>query len=143
MDKYSFISENGTIREIADIAAREKNTEQDARLSNLETRRDVYSLTEVRTGGIWIDGKPIYRIVKDAGAMVSNLDFDVSDLNIDTLVRTDVLGADDAGYTGRKWCINSVSNNDDRICYMKENNHIVTTGRYYKRWIIIEYTKKP
>lgn len=36
MDTYSYISENGTVRQIEDLLAKAKNEEQDARLQTLE-----------------------------------------------------------------------------------------------------------
>lgn len=36
MDEYSFISENGTVRQIRDLLAKAKDEEQDARLTALE-----------------------------------------------------------------------------------------------------------
>ena len=65
MDTYSFISENGTIRQIEDLIAKAKNEEQDARLDAIEQTGviDFYRETETQTNKRWIDGKPIYRRV--------------------------------------------------------------------------------
>lgn len=65
MDEYSFISENGTVRQIRDLVAKAKDEEQDARLDYLEQTAiiDAYSETETQTNKRWIDGKPIYRKV--------------------------------------------------------------------------------
>ena len=49
MDTYSYISENGTIREIADVAARTKNTEQDTRMAELETKLGEPSIQDYKT----------------------------------------------------------------------------------------------
>ena len=38
MDTYSFISENGTVHEIADLAAREKNAQQDETINTFDAR---------------------------------------------------------------------------------------------------------
>lgn len=65
MDTYSYISENGVIREIADLAARTKNAEQDLQINEvtLKTNRLAgYSESETQIG-TWIDGKPVYRRV--------------------------------------------------------------------------------
>lgn len=42
MDEYSFISENGTVRQIRDLVAKAKDEEQDGRLNALETAVGVY-----------------------------------------------------------------------------------------------------
>ncbi len=65
MDTYSFISENGTVRQIEDLIAKAKNEEQDERLDALEQTGiiDFYKETETQTNKRWIDGKPIYRRV--------------------------------------------------------------------------------
>lgn len=36
MDEYSYISENGTVRQIRDLVAKDKDAEQDVRIANLE-----------------------------------------------------------------------------------------------------------
>ena len=50
-----------------------------------------YSTTEQPTGGTWIDGKPIYRIVLDSTTAISTGDvsIDVASLHIESLVRMD------------------------------------------------------
>jgi hypothetical protein len=100
-----------------------------------------YSTTEQKTGGKWIDGKDIYRIVLDAGSWLSNLDIDVTSLNIDTYIHSEVLGSNNAQGTAEKWLLSNCSGIDDRSAYLNTNNHFVTGGPYYKRYAIIEYTK--
>ena len=98
-----------------------------------------YSTTEQKTGGTWIDGKPIYRWVYDNGSYVSNLDIDVSSLNIDVLIHTEVIGNDNTSGTGNKWNYGATSSRDAYI--QSSNNHLVTSGNLYKRYAILEYTK--
>lgn len=43
MDEYSFISENGTVRQIRDLLAKAKDEEQDGRIAQLETEMSVVS----------------------------------------------------------------------------------------------------
>lgn len=65
MDTYSYISENGVIREIADVVARTKNSEQDLSINEvtLKTNRLAgYSESETQIG-TWINGKTVYRQV--------------------------------------------------------------------------------
>ena len=42
MDEYSFISENGNVRQIRDLIAKEKDEQQDQRLDVLEERKQGY-----------------------------------------------------------------------------------------------------
>lgn len=42
MDTYSYISENGTVRQIEDLLAKAKNEEQDIRIAALEQKSNVY-----------------------------------------------------------------------------------------------------
>lgn len=65
MDEYSYISENGTVRQIRDLVAKAKDEEQDLRLDALEQTGiiDTYSETETATNKRWIDGSVIYRKV--------------------------------------------------------------------------------
>ena len=50
-----------------------------------------YSTNEILTGGTWIDGKPIYRIVLDSTTAISSgaVSIDVASLHIESLVRMD------------------------------------------------------
>lgn len=41
MDEYSFISENGTVRQIRDLMAKEKDEEQDGKIAQLEAEMSV------------------------------------------------------------------------------------------------------
>ena len=97
--------------------------------------------TDEQIIGTWIDGKRLYRKCYDAGAYINNIDWDVSALHIDRLVNSEVLGADSDSSANPQWVISNVSANFDRLCYLDANNHIVTSGNFYKRYIIIEYTK--
>lgn len=53
MEKYSFISENGTIRQIEDLIAKAKNEEQDGRLNALETAVGVYPSAPTTPKVVW------------------------------------------------------------------------------------------
>lgn len=70
MDEYSFISENGTIRQIRDLVAKAKDEEQDARINALEQSEGKVDYREgtVQTRSTWLNGKTIWRtIVKGTG----------------------------------------------------------------------------
>ena len=53
MDEYSFISENGTVRQIRDLVAKAKDEEQDGRLSALETAVGVYPSAPTTPKVVW------------------------------------------------------------------------------------------
>jgi len=74
MDEYSFISENGNVRQIRDLIAKEKDAEQDQRITELENKtiQDVYSTNVTLTNKVWINNEPIYRVVKTGRAGVNN-----------------------------------------------------------------------
>lgn len=92
MDEYSFISENGTVRQIRDLVAKAKDEEQDARLDYLEQTAiiDTYSETETQTNKRWIDGKPIYRKVLVMPSAVSITDQNYQSLGVSFPAGTDM-----------------------------------------------------
>ena len=96
-----------------------------------------YNTTETWTGGYWIDGKPIYRKVYDMGSYVSNLNIDVTSLNIDTIIDIGIIANDSTDGTRSKWTYSSTSGRNAYI----ENNHLITSGNQYKRFAILTYTK--
>lgn len=53
MDEYSFISENGTVRQIRDLVAKAKDEEQDGRLATLETAVGVYPSAPTTPKVVW------------------------------------------------------------------------------------------
>lgn len=53
MDEYSFISENGTVRQIRDLVAKAKDEEQDGRLATLETAVGVYPSAPTTAKVVW------------------------------------------------------------------------------------------
>ena len=48
--------------------------------------KQIYSSDEVLTGGVWIDGSPIYRIIFSQSYANQNDGVDLTDLNIKTVV---------------------------------------------------------
>ena len=108
---------------------------------NKDMMPDVYSTNEVKTNKIWIDGKPIYRIVFKTNSWQSSIS--ISSLNIETPI-------DAYGYVytnGNQWrhlpFYGSAENNS--TIYVKTNELVITsgTGGYCKGplQIIFEYTK--
>ena len=108
---------------------------------NKDMMPDVYSTNEVKTNKIWIDGKPIYRIVFKTNSWQSSIS--ISSLNIETPI-------DAYGYVytnGNQWrhlpFYGSAENNS--TIDVKTNELVITsgTGGYCKGplQIIFEYTK--
>ena len=107
-----------------------------------------YSTDEVKTGGKWIDGKPIYRKVVDFGALpnatIKGVSFD--NINADTFVKiegtamSNIGGAITIPFT-------DVSNTTQSISIFANNSSVsIDTGSvnrsdYDKCYITIEYTK--
>ena len=56
--------------------------------SNAVAKANSYSTTEQKTGGVWIDGKPIYRKVVDVGSMPNRVTKSVPHniLNLDNII---------------------------------------------------------
>lgn len=54
MDTYSYISENGTVRQIEDLLAKAKNEEQDTRILALENRVSPKSWKKVWEGSLQV-----------------------------------------------------------------------------------------
>lgn len=107
-----------------------------------------YSTNEVKTGGKWIDGKPIYRKVVDFGALPNasekTVTFDA--ISDDTFVSITAIAKSSNGtvinipYTD----VNNIKANI--TYYIKDNSIVVNTGsinrsEMYKCYFILEYTK--
>lgn len=101
----------------------------------VENNMHDYSNAE-QVVGTWVDGKPIYEIT----LTTTNTTIDVSNLNIETLVYTNAIGADGSNYTGAKWVINSVSGSGGRLLYFN-NGQIRREGSFNTFHIILQYTK--
>ena len=104
---------------------------------------NTFSTTETVIG-TWIDGRPIYRTVIDKSETPiggTTTTIDITDLNVDILIRADALGTDNnTGYSGTKWNIGSVSGNSSRLLYIN-NIDLKVEGNYYKYYFIVEYVK--
>lgn len=139
MDTYSYISENGVIREIADIAARTKNAEQDISIDEVTLKANRlagYSESETQIGA-WIDGKPVYRrvLVAQTAFTLSTSWVDIVPycgnpvLNMETLIRSS--NTLEVGAYMKK-------NGANSIIWARQTSHItIPVGTAF----IIEYTK--
>lgn len=149
MDTYSFISENGTVRQIRDLVAAAKDGEQDVRLDALEQAvgRESYEFGEKITGKTWVDGKPIYRYcgyrenLTNTGAdiLLTN-DVTAAQVNSVVAVGGSCMSADNAflpllGYVGSA---------SYRACLVLRQGGIYflqSSASYRKCYYYIEYTK--
>lgn len=143
MDEYSFISENGNVRQIRDLIAKEKDEQQDTVINDISSkvnRLANYSTTETEVG-TWVDGKPIFRKC-----------YVFATLTNDQYFSTDFSGEPDTiiNYGGsysateepsRRWLFNRL---DAELRYMNGQwNYAVTSGlTMINGGLWIEYTKR-
>lgn len=107
-----------------------------------------YSTNEVKTGGKWIDGKPIYRKVVDFGALpnatIKGVSFD--NINVDTFVKIEGT-AMSSNSTAITIPFADVSNVTQSISIFANSTSVsINTGSvnrldYNKCYITLEYTK--
>ena len=107
-----------------------------------------YSTDEVKTGGKWIDGKPIYRKVVDFGALpnatIKEVSFD--NINVDTFVKIEGV-AMSANGTAVTIPYADVFNNTQSISTFANSTSVsinvgsVNRSDYNKCYITLEYTK--
>ena len=95
--------------------------------------------------GKWIDGKNIYRKVIDVrnnGLGVTSFNFNVTDLNIDYLVNSNVLGSGYNNYGGNKWVMSCVTDSGVKDLYLEgATQNIRGKSNEYMHFAILEYTK--
>lgn len=103
-----------------------------------------YSTDEIIVGK-WIDGKPIYRKVLDVrtnGLGVAGFSINISDLNIDYLVNSNVLGSGNNNYGGNKWVLSCVTSSGKRELYLEgATQNLRGKSDEYMQFAILEYTK--
>jgi hypothetical protein len=109
---------------------------------------DAYSTNEVKTNKVWIDGKPIYRLVSVANRLLDGNDVQVAGVfsraiadTVDTLIKFTALGGRTA-YPGQTESAPMTatfnawqSTSDNRNIYCNADNKIYSTS------VIVEYTK--
>lgn len=111
----------------------------------VEEEKDIYSLEEVKTNKVWIDGKPIYRKViegatDESGGIVISTIVNVSKLiNIYGFIQS---------ATGHQFLPNSSmgidGTNDIRVIKTSKNNIQIQFGSYFYNCtynFVLEYTK--
>ena len=99
-----------------------------------------YSTNEIKTGGTWIDGKPIYRKVVDIGTLPDTTSKSVlhNIQNIDKVLETKLVASDN---------ISSIVCNfggKELATYVSMENIFIVSGNNftgYSGYVIIEYTK--
>lgn len=106
-----------------------------------------YSTEEVKTGGTWIDGKPIYRktYVYEAGAS-SYATLDLSELDFEMIRIVDFVHHTQYKSAGSYWSGNYYwASGDATRCYVNGTNLILRSGDNITTstgaWVTVEYTK--
>lgn len=102
----------------------------------------AYSTTEVKTNKVWIDGKPIYKIVYSVGSMSANTSktIDTSTWNLDTMTYLDGFGVGNAGF---HIPLNFYNGGNYNVIYAlpNKNINIEVDWAMTNVYAIIEYTK--
>lgn len=108
---------------------------------------EIYSTNEIKTNGVWIDGKPIYRRVISFGALPLNStkSEDVSSWNIDRLIH--LYGSTQNPTSGNVRPLLFTGNQSAVVRIDKQANNIrlitydTTWNGYTNTEVIVEYTK--
>ena len=107
-----------------------------------------YSTDEVKTGGKWIDGKPIYRKVVDFGALpnatIKEVSFD--NINADTFVKIEGIAMNNSGSAVTIPFADTSAATQSIAIFINSSSVSISTGAtnrsdYTKCYITIEYTK--
>ena len=107
-----------------------------------------YSTDEVKTGGKWIDGKPIYRKVVNFGALpnatIKEVSFD--NINADTFVKIEGIAMSNSGTAVTIPFTDTSSATQSITIIINSSSVSINTGTtnrsdYTKCYITIEYTK--
>ena len=107
-----------------------------------------YSTDEVKTGGKWIDGKPIYRKVVDFGALpnatIKGVSFD--NINADTFVKIEGIAMSNNGSAVTIPFADTSAATQSIAIFINSSSVSINTGAtnrsdYTKCYITIEYTK--
>ena len=107
-----------------------------------------YSTDEVKTGGKWIDGKPIYRKVVDFGALpnatIKEVSFD--NINADTFVKIEGIAMNNSGSAVTIPFADTSAATQSITIFINSSSVSINTGAtnrsdYTKCYVTIEYTK--
>ena len=107
-----------------------------------------YSTEEVKTGGKWIDGKPIYRKVVNFGALpnatIKGVSFD--NINADTFVKIEGIAMSNNGSAVTIPFADTSAATQSIAIFINSSSVSINTGAtnrsdYTKCYITIEYTK--
>jgi hypothetical protein len=118
--------------------------------SNAVAKSLSYSTTEQKTGGVWIDGKPIYRVVRkiwENGQPVTGYTYSSSIIsgpltqNAETIVNAYTINTG----TDHRQAIMATSGENgpgQAFCWFSDNSAYFYYGAYvYLSYAVIEYTK--
>lgn len=120
----------------------------------VEEEKDIYSLEEVKTNKVWIDGKPLYRKMVDTGIMPSNSGkyFEHGISNVEhihiNLGETMWIGNNES-FTGKTTVFSPIFSDDSGV-YIRQlaaNSSSIQIGtsnvnaNYFKLLVCVEYTK--
>ena len=105
-----------------------------------------YSTNEVKTGGKWIDGKPIYRKTISCGALPNNTTKNVAHgiENLERVIKTEGYSVGSAGSAGSFIPVPYVSGVPMAMYVDMTNLVLQTSGKYSNysdTYVTIEYTK--
>ena len=127
-------------------------TYQPFSMSNQQLTGDmIYSTTEVDTGKIWIDGKPIYRKVIECGygpngttSTTKSVPHNISNLG-DVISISGFCKGDSGAYLPFPYEPTNLNTKDGLAVYISNGNVVATTLGFnfntYKIYAILEYTK--
>ena len=107
----------------------------------------TYSLNEINTGKIWIDGKPIYRKTLNCGALPNNSDkvINVNVSNINNVINIYGIGISKSGTCFPLPYVYNNLNAQIELVYLASSQQIrITTGQDrsgVNGYVTIEYTK--
>ena len=114
------------------------------RIFDLLNKEYVYNTEEKRIGK-WVDGLTLYENIIDCGDWVlnSNLNIDVSELNINDVIFLDA-PFHQTNMPNNRGTISSSSGLDNRVLWYDGNTKTIKGSSQYftNRYIIIRYTKK-
>ena len=115
--------------------------------SNAVAESFSYSTTEQKTGGVWIDGKPIYRKVIDCGALPNaNVKFVPHNIsNFRTIVKIYGIAERIGATLPLPYVTTDAQTNYDVAVFVETNNigivNYTNMTDYTKSYVVVEYTK--
>lgn len=111
--------------------------------SNAVAESLSYSTTEQKTGGVWTDGKPIYRKVVDFGALPNNSTKSVAHniSNIDNVMSISIIAKSSSEFLILSTGKNGVTDFNAWVTLTHVNIHTDSDRTNYNAYATVEYTK--